>query len=248
MKQNNFASFLIAVIFSILFAACAGQQKKVIFRPDTANNPQELPRPFDPWEVIETQNSRDSGKDQGSEDIPEWVRRYIANEANEIELLDRFSGKYIFIGENGGSNFNILQQWANGFTVEQDLPRLITRRVERRLVSSASLYPDDEYGEYFEFLIREISNEEFGGAVKEQTFWIKRKVISSEKGDDITDDQPNPDTEQERYEFLVLISVDKVMLQRQIQGIMTNIKTKIPATKAQAAAIAKIKNTFFEGF
>jgi len=242
MKQNNFASFLIAVIFSILFAACAGQQKKVIFRPDTANNPQELTRPFDPWEVIESQNG------QGSEDIPEWVRRYIDNEANEIEALDKFSGKYIFIGENGGGNFSVLQQWANGFTVEQDLPRLITRRVERRLVSSASLYPDDEYGEYFEFLIREISNGEFWGAVKEQTFWLKRKVVSSAKSDDIIDTQSNPDTEQERYEFLVLISIDKVMLQRQIQGIMTNIKTKMPATKAQTAAIAKIRDTFFEGF
>jgi len=247
MKHNNPASFVTAVFISILFMACIGQQdKKVIFRPDTANNPQEESRIFDSWEIINSQNSKDSKGDQGSEDIPEWVRWYIDNKANEIEALDRFSGKYIFIGENGGSNFNALQQWANGFSVEQDLPMLITRRVEHRLVSSASLYPDDEYGEYFEFLIREVSNGEFLGAVKEQTFWLKRKVVSSEETDDNT--QPNPNTAQERYEFFVLISVDKRTLQKQIQEIMAGIKTKIPPTKEQAAVIAKIKNNFFERF
>jgi len=242
MKHNNAASFLTALFLSILFAACVGQQdKKIIFRPDPANIPQEETRVFDSWEIINSQNSQ-------SENIPEWVRWYVDNKVNEIEALNKFSEKYIFIGENGGSNFRALQQWANGFTVEQDLPRLITRRVERRLVSSASLYPDDEYGEFFEFLIREVSDGEFLGAVKEQTFWLKRKVVSSGETDSDIDTQPNPDTVQERYEFFVLISVDKETLQKQIQEIMTNIKTKIPPTRDQAAVIAKTKNTFFEGF
>jgi hypothetical protein len=241
MKRSNPASFVTAVIISILFAACIGQQdNKVLFRPDTANNPQEESRIFDSWEIINSQGG------QGV-DIPEWVRWYIDNNVNKIEALDRFSDKYVFIGENGGENFNALQQWANGFTVEQDLPRLITRRVERRLVSSASLYPDDEYGEYFEYLIRKVSNENFLYAAKEQTFWLKRKVVSSEETDD-DDAQPNPDTTQERYEFFVLISVDKGTLQKQIQEIMTEIKTKVPPSKDQATAITKIKNNFFEGF
>jgi len=242
MKQYNLASFLTALFFFIFFAACAVQEKKVIFRPDTANNPQEPARPFDSWEIIGSQNG------QGSSDIPEWVRWYIVNEVNKIEALDGYNGMYIFIGENGGSNFTALQQWANSFTVEQDLPRLITRRAERRLVASASLYPDDEYGEFFEFLIREISNGEYSSAVKDQTFWLRRKILNSTETDGIINTQSNPDTAQERYEFLVLISVDKETLQKQIQEIMTGIKTKIPPTKDQAAAIARVKNNFFEGF
>ncbi|MDR2575886.1 MAG: hypothetical protein LBC52_05520 [Treponema sp.] len=242
MKQNILTSFLTTLFFLILFAACTGQQKKVIFRPDAANNNQEQARLFDSWEIINSQNG------QGSAGIPEWVRWYIDNEIKEIEALDRFSGKYIFVGDNGGGNFSALQQWANGYTVEQDLPRLITRRAERRLVSSASLYPDDEYGEYYEFLIRDISNGEYSSAVKEQTFWLKRRIVNSAETDDVINPQSKPDTAQERYEFLVLISVDKETLQKQIQGIMARIKTKIIPTKEQAAAIAKIKNTFFEGF
>jgi len=241
MKYNNFASFVTAVFLSILFAACAGQNKKVIFRPDIADNPQEPSMIFDSWEIIESQNGKD-------EDIPEWVRWYIDNKINEIEALDKFSGKYIFIGENGGSNFNALRQWANSFTVEQDLPRLITRRAERRLVSAATLYPDDEYGEYFEFFMRDVSNGEYLNAVKEQTFWLLRKADNSGETEDNIDAQLNSDTAQERYEFFVLISIDKGTLQKQIQQIMADIKTKVPATKQQTAAITKIKKSFFEKF
>jgi hypothetical protein len=238
MKLNHSASFLTALLL-ILFTACTGQQKKVIFKPDAANNPQDTPDPFDSWEITETKN-RAAG-------IPEWVRWYFDNKINEIEALDTFNRKYVFIGENGGSNFNALQQWANGFTVEQDLPRLVTKRVEHRLVSSASLYPDDEYGEFFEFFIRDVSNGEYLKAVKEQNFWLKRKItISSAETDD--DAESNSAVAVERYEFLVLVSIDKETLQKQIQGIMTGIKTKTPPTRDQASAIAKIKNNFFEGF
>jgi len=240
MKLNHSASFLTALLL-ILFTACTGQQKKVIFKPDAANTTEDTSTPFDSWEIIETQNGKKAAG------IPEWVRWYFDNKVSEIETMDTFNGKYVFIGENGGSNFNALQQWANGFTVEQDLPRLVTKRTERRLVSSASLYPDDEYGEFFEFFIRDVSNGEYLKAAKEQSFWLKRKItINSAETDD---DESNPVTiGVERYEFLVLVSIDKETLQKQIQGIMTGIKTKTPPTRDQASAIAKIKNNFFEGF
>ena len=241
MKHNNAASFLTVLLLSILFSACIGQQKKIIFIPDAANNSQNTPDPFDSWEIIESQNGK------GAAGIPEWVRMYFDDAVNEMEALDKFSGKYIFIGENKGENFSALQQWANGFTVEQDLPRLVTRRVEHRLVASASLYPDDEYGEYYEFLIREVSNGEFLAAAKEQTFWLKRKIaVNNEEIDDGV--VSNPSAIGEIYEFLVLISIDRDTLQKKLQGIMAGIKTKTAPTRDQAAAIAKIKNTFFEGF
>jgi len=238
MKQDKLASFLTAIFFSILFAACTGQQEKVIFHPDTSNNPQKQAGPSDSWDIIKTQNGPVSGGDRGSGNIPEWVRLHIGNETNEIEALERFDGKYVFIGENGGNNFNALQQWATGFTVEQDLPRLVTLRAERRLIAAASLYPDDEYGEYFAFLIRDISNGDYSSAVKEQTFWLLRNVKSQDADVEVN----------ERYEFFILVSIDRETLQKQIQKIIANIKTKVPPTRDQASAIARIKTNFFEGF
>jgi len=243
MNQDKSAPFLIAAFFSILFAACTGQPEKIIFRPDVSNNPKKQTGPFESWEITRSQNGPvskgGSEGDRGYGNIPEWVSLYISNEINEIEALERFEGKYIFIGGNGGSNFNALQQWATGFTAENDLSGLITLRAESRLVADAALYPDDEYGEYFEFLIKAISNGEYPGAVKEQTFWLARTVSSGETSAAAVG---------ERYEFLVLVSIDRETLQRQLQRIILNIKTKVPPTKEQAAAIARIKSSFFEGF
>ena len=233
------------LLAAIIFTACSSQKGKIIFRPDPVENvPQEQTGSSESWQIIETQSG------PGETEIPVWVRSYLDGGRRGLESLDTYSGKYIFVGKNQGGNFNALQQWADSFTAEQDLPRLIVRRVERRLVASAALYPDDEYGEYFAHMIKKVSYEEYPGAVKEQIFWLKQKKIpvSGEDDDGSEIEIPPEDIDLERYEFLVLLSIDKETLQTTIQNIMTNIKTSTAPTRDQTAAINKIRQTFFEGF
>ena len=232
------------VLLLIFFlVSCAGQQSKVIFRPeDRQDQTQEWTDPLESWQIIETQNG------SGYIGIPEWVRRYYDRDISGIESSEPYTGKYVFIGENRGDNFNALQRWANGFTAAQDMPGLVALRVEQRLVTSASLYPDDEYGEFFATVIRNIFDGEYQGAVKEQTFWIKRKVIVVNEELDMEDEVPGTETIVERYEFLVLLSIDSEILRRQIRDIMTAARTSSTATREQAAAINRVQQTFFEGF
>ena len=111
-----------------------------------------------------------------------------------------------------------------------------------------SLYPDDEYGEYFLGMITKVSDGEFPGAVKEQTFWVKRRIIPVEVEDG--DDVPPPETPlvTERYEYFIMISIDKEALQRQIRNIMAEVRTAVTVTREQSSAINRVQNTFFEGF
>jgi hypothetical protein len=231
------------LLFLLLFffITCAGQNRKIIFYPDgITDNNQEISDPFESWHIIESQNG------PGDAEIPEWARSWFRGDVREIESRDEFFGKYVFIGENRGSNFFSLQQWANSFNVAQDLPRLVAQRVERRLISTASLYPDDEYGEYFEVFMKRVSDEEISGAVKEQVFWLKRKIIYNEEDNENAEQYFMAETE--RYEFLTLVSIDKGVLQEQILNIMLGIKTRVPPTNDQDAAINRINNTFFMGF
>jgi len=237
MKQNHFLFWLVWVM---LLTACAGQ-KKIIFRPDPIQDqPQERNDPAETWQIIESQGG------SGESGIPPWVRFYLNGDIRDIESLDTYSGKYVFVGENRGDNFSGLQQWANGFSIAQDLPRLIAQRVERRLTDSAALYPDDEYGGYFANMIKKAADGEYAGCVREQTFWVKKKVTQRIDGED-------PETPPEyivfdRYEFFILISIDKEVLQQKIQGMMASIKTSESPTREQAAAVKKINQTFFENF
>jgi len=232
-------------IIMILVASCAGQKGKVIFHPGSEYNGGQTAKQ-ETWQIIEAQNPYE---------IPEWVSIYLEgkvleNGYRQIESLDQFSGKYVFIGESRGDNINILKQWANGYSTVQDLPRLIAPRVERRLVAAASLYPDDEYGEYFVSMIRKVSDGEYYGALKELSFWVKRQLVPNEDDDEDDDEFPQTDIPlvTERYEYFVLISVDREALQKQLREIMSNVRLSVSVTREQAAAIARVQNTFFEGF
>jgi hypothetical protein len=111
-------------------------------------------------------------------------------------------------------------------------------RIEARLINAASLYPDDEYGEFFEALVKKASDAEYTGVMKEDFFWILRQYQQ--------DDEYSPI--RERYDFFVLMSVKKREFQTQAQALMADIKTDNSPTRDQTAAINRIKEAFFDDF
>jgi hypothetical protein len=229
------------VLLAILLGACVSK-KNIVFIPDPSLDNSQEQTGFDYHQIIESENG------PGEYGLPTWVRGYLDNGVRGIESLDSYRGKYAFVGKNRGENLNVLRQWADGFTATQDLPRLIAQRTERRLVAAAVLYPDDEYGEYFESFIKKMSDEEYPDALKEQTFWFKQKLkaVNEEAVDD--EDLPKEDVFIERYEFFVLMSIDRETLKKQIEETMAGVKTKSTPTRNQTQAITKIRQTFFEGF
>jgi len=239
MRKNK----IILLLPILFFTVCVTKKEPVVFRPDPAQDKlQEQTGTHESWEIIKSQ---DGSPEKG---IPAWLRGYLDKGIQGIESMDTYRGKYVFVGENQGNNINILQQWANGFSTAQDLPRLIVQRVEKRLVASATLYPDDEYGEYFASLIKKISDGEYPGASKEQTFWIRQKKIPNKVENDEDSEAPPANDNLERYEFFVLITMERETLQKTIQKIMADIKTNTAPTRQQKAAISIINQTFFEGF
>jgi hypothetical protein len=231
------------LLLAILLSACASKKNNILFIPDPEqNNLQEQSDSSGSRQIVESESGT------GETGLPAWVRSYLDGGVRGIESLDAYGAKYTFVGRNRGENLNVLRQWADGFTATQDLPRLIAQRTERRLVSAAVLYPDDEYGEYFEKLIKKMSDEEYPGALKEQTFWLKQKIKAAvdENADD--ENSPQEDVFFERYEFLILMSIDRETLKKQVEEIMGDIKTKSSPTRNQTQAINKIRQNFFEGF
>jgi hypothetical protein len=230
------------LLIAVLFTACIGQRNGIILRPEPGQEGASQTGPQEIWQIIETQNGLPENG------IPEWVSLYLNEGIPKVEALDQYNGKYVFIGENRGINLTALKQWSKGFSAAQDFPRLLAQRVENRLTASASLYPDDEYGEYFEKLMKQVSDAEYP-AVKEEHFWIKRMRIF----DAVVEDDPDALSERddyltERYEFFILLDIDKNSLQNQIRQITSGIKTDRPPTREQAAAINRVQSAFFTGF
>jgi len=235
----------VTLLLPFLLTACLGQTPQRIIVPrDPVATLQDGVDSLEVWQIIESQGGT------GETGLPQWVRHFFAGEIGMIESMERFDGRYVFIGRNQGSNLGALRQWAQNFCPQQDLAGLIVHRVERRMILGATLYPGDEYGDYFTGLIRTVSNWEYQGAVIEETFWVRRKLTYIEEYDpeELEYWEVPEERVAERFEYLVLISIDRDTLQDDIFTIMANVRTRVPPTRAQTAAINNIRQAFFEGF
>jgi hypothetical protein len=215
----------------LVFSACIAPDK-IIVPPQTSG---EQETNTESYQIDESQSG------PAGTAMPPWVSRYLSGGISELETMEAYSGKYVFMGQNRGNNFNALNQWIDMFNPAQDFPRLAAARIEKRLIAGASLYPDDEYGQYFEALVKNASDAEYPGAVKEDSYWIKPSINTQAENQ-------MPYAEQEIYDFFILISIDKIALQNRIRELMAAIVTKVPPTRDQNAAINRIQQLFFEGF
>jgi hypothetical protein len=229
-------SFLVILLVIALFltASCISQPVRMIILPSSqADEIQNGREPFSEWDIVENQRGL---SDEG---IPLWVRFHFDN---NLRLLE--DDRYLFVGTNSGVNFRALSQWADAFAARQDLPTLVTRRTQQRLLREASLYPDDEYGDFFEAFIRRLQNSVFEQGVKEETFWLKRNVRAL---DDFASDSEHENVAS-RFEFAVLLTVDKDYFQQIVLAIMDETQAVTNATREQAAALARLRHSFFDGF
>ena len=221
-----------------VFGGCASQEKKIVFRPEPV--PEEA-------DVVESGKLIESQRGAPSVALPEWVSRYLGGRSpgeglRQVEYLNAYRNAYVFIGKNRGTNLNALRQWAAEFTVAQDFPRLAAVRIEKRLLATAALYPDDEYGEFFEALIKKSSDAEYPEAKKGESFWVKWQVSAAESAE-----TENP-VVRELYELFIIISIDKNALQTRVRDLLSNTRTTVPPTRDQAASISRIQQHFFEEF
>jgi hypothetical protein len=228
-KSRRTPKIFPALACVLIFSVCAGEPAKIIFPPE--NSPE--PPGFQPENRGRIQNYQDAAL---GGTIPEWVNRFLLQGSRGVEDMEIYRDSYVFIGTNRGTNFNALGHWADGFTAVQDFPRLAAVRIEKRLLGAASLYPDDEYGDFFETLVKKAFDTVYAGAVKESSFWILRHYDEEDA------------SVREQYEFFVLVRIGKSEFQAQVQVVMADIKTVNPPNRDQAAAINRVKVAFFEDF
>jgi len=233
MKIKKITPFFFPCV--IILFSCAGQKKNV-FIPVPVNNyfvTEKNNNNINPDNIIETKTG------VSVRSLPGWLSSFINGGVEEVERMNAFYGKYIFIGSNEGVNFTAMNMWANNFSAVKDFTILAAERIERRMISWAYSYPDYEYGLFFETMAKKAYSAVYTGAVKEDTYWIKMKVMQE---NDITEEYS------EIYIFFVLISINKMSLQAIISNLMTESLSAVTPTKEQLDSINRMRRNFYERF
>ncbi|MCL1958641.1 MAG: hypothetical protein FWF68_03480 [Spirochaetes bacterium] len=227
MKRKYSAALCLSIL--LIFFSCTVKAPPRSFPvPDSGINPNENPVIIEIGNILETKNGPAS-------QMPSWLRSYLGSGINAVERLDAYNNKYVFIVSNEGDNVTVLTKWVDYYTVTHDFPMLVADRIEKRMYLTASLYPDDEYGAFYETMMHNAYKTEYPRAVKEDYCWIKTKSGNAE--------EPS-----ENYIFYLLITIEKYSMQSIIRNMIAKTSEAVTLTKSQNNAVNKLRNTFFEGF
>jgi len=221
------------LVISFIFISCPGQTKIFIPVPDSSYFEKRNSIGIGINNITETKDSSSAAV------MPEWLRLFINEGIEAVESLDRFYNKYVFIGINKGTDPAALNKWAEMFSHIYDFPVLAAERIEKRMIASASLYPNDEYGPFFERLVKRSYGASYPGTLKEETYWVKATVDN-----DNTADLASSET----YIYFILITVDRPVMQSIIRNMIAQTENSSAFTSAQAASVNRLQQNFFEGF
>jgi len=227
MKKKYFATACLLIIF--ILSSCVGRKAVNYFPvPDSGISKDEEIISIDVGNIIQT-------KGGSTRQIPAWLRSFLNGGIEAVEKMDAYSNKYVFIGINEGENITVLNKWVDFYTVAQDFPMLAAARIGKRMYLTATLYPDDEYGAFYEAMIHNAYNAEYPDAVKEDNYWIKTK-------------SENAEAPSENYKFFVLVTIEKMLMQTNIRNMMTKAIADVTMTAIQSNSVNRLRNAFFEGF
>jgi hypothetical protein len=217
-------------LIALLLSACATKPAQRVIDPPPQKQETEEGR-IEAYTVIDWQ-ARTEGQD-----IPEWVRRFLGGGNREVEAMPQYRDRYTFVAAGRGSSLEALRYWSEGFDGQQDFPRLVAVRIEERL-AAAALYPDDEYGEFFEVVVKRASDTDYQGVRREDSYWLLRRSYAENDGE----------TYSEAYDFFILVSIDRGELAARIRALLDKSRGIRTPTREQSAAINRIRENFFNGF
>jgi len=130
--------------------------------------------------------------------MPQWVEKAIESTA-AVERMSDYTGKYAFIADQRGQDLSGLQTWANNFSVQPMVAQRIDNTVEAAF-KGAQVGDSKKVGEYFQRYVETRTSINFAGLIKEGDWWVRTR----EKGGEF-------------YRYIVLYTVDKRILDDQIQ-------------------------------
>jgi hypothetical protein len=171
-------------------------------------------------------------------EMPEWMTRYFNAGLAGIEAMPEFDGRYVFISRQTGNNLGSLRLWAEGFSISQDFPRLVSARIQARFIANGRGNPGEEYGRYFEAVVKNSADTTFDGPVQESSFWVKKRIFADDGVSSLG----------ETYEYFIMTSIAKDAMQRQINMLLITTRPDKSPTREQSAAAMRLRLNFYEGF
>ncbi|MDR2471586.1 MAG: hypothetical protein LBD09_05700, partial [Treponema sp.] len=218
-----------------VFFSCAGTEEA---RPPSLSVPAPPPRSLPPLTVLDYQN-REAGP------LEPWLRSYLSGGIAACESLEAYRGSYLFVARVYSLDREVVTQWLEHFSPEQDFARLAAERIRLRMDRmdrDPAVSSGEKYGPYFEQTLRAAYGFSWRGSRRAGGGWVRGTVSGEDR--EWGRFPPEP-----LYWGFVLMAIPRDTLEVQISGLLAGVEQSLAGKREgreYRGAFENLKERFFE--
>jgi len=232
LKEDTLKKLYGVLIFSLMImaiASCASQAASVT--PPEAQKPAEVVLPPD---ILEHK-----GTALGA-NVPAWVMAYIESGSQGVEKLADYKGKFVVILDSEGASRQGTQVAMDNMDAPVQIARYLSTRVQAKF-AGAQVGDRDELTEYFENVVKTVSEATFSGFMTGPDWWVYLQYYKPGA-------KSKTEVDRRIYRVIKLYSIDQSVLQTQLDKYLKDAAGAVAKTPEKQRAIDAVQNAFYEGF
>jgi hypothetical protein len=168
-------------------------------------------------------------------DYPKWMDAALDG-PKAVEKLPDFANKYIVVVEQDGQDLTGTQLAAERLNAQTTISSLISTRVKDTF-AGAQVGDKDKIETYMERCVKSVSEATFSGFSKESDWWAQLQTFT-----------PEGKPDKQVYRVIAIYGIDKALLQKQIDKLLSNVAKDEPKTEQKQRAMDLVQQSFFDGF
>lgn len=169
---------------------------------------------------------------------PKWVELAVLGSYRDIEKLSDFKDKTVFIAQFEAQNLQSAQLLAERMQADTEIARYLSTRVKDAFKGANVADADSKnFGAYGERFVVSVGQAKFSGFRMEADWWVKVQTYTPEN---------RPD--KQVYRVIQLWSIEKAMLQKQFDILLSALAEAEQPTPEQQRAIDLVRTTAAKDF
>lgn len=172
--------------------------------------------------------------------VPAWVMAYVENGPSGVEKLPEYKGKYVIVLDSEGQNKQGTLAAMDNMDAPVQIARYLSTRVQQKF-AGAQVGDRDELQEYFENVVKTVSEASFSGFMGGPDWWVYLQYYKPGA-------KSKSEVDRRAYRVIKIYTIDQSVLQAQLDKYLKDSAAATAKTPEKQRAIDAVQSSFYEGF
>jgi hypothetical protein len=168
---------------------------------------------------------------------PSWIEASLMG-PKAVEKLPDYTGKFVVVVDVTGKDLEGTSLAAQRLNADTEIARYLSLRVKDTF-AGAQVGDKDKIETYMERVVKSVSDIKFSGFQRAADWWVQIRWYKPDG---------KKTWDHDEFRVLQLYTVDKTVLEQQMEKILSGAAADEPKTAEKERAIEAVKQAFYEGF